>query len=258
MKRFKPILFASLAVVVVVGLHVSGVTRKPEGELLKALASVSGWSYAAKGTVSQALTQDQSESQRDKKFNELLVENAKCQLLRSENESLKKMLSFRETRHTTIIPARIIGAALDLEKNILLVDKGTDDGVEAGSAVIVDDGIMIGKIHTADTHTSQLMLLNDNRSKVIATFVNEKLSKGTVEGQFQLGLKMNLIPITEHLEKGMSIVTSGTETKIPAGLLIGSLDEIQSRPTDLFQQATVLPLVSYDRVRVVSIVKMGE
>lgn len=230
-----------------------------EGAVGSAGAGMTEFFYGMRLNAQELFLKPNTENpQEQSRLNQLLQENAQCALIKAENDTLRKMLAFKETSKIASVPARIIGTAFDPERSILLLNKGKQDGIRKGNAVTVDNGIFIGKIQSADERTSSLLLVNDNRSKVIATFINQKLSKGTVEGQFQLGLKMNLIPITEELKKGMTIVTSGTEGTIPAGLLIGTLGDIQSKATDLYQVATVEPAVSYDSLRVVSVLKTND
>ncbi|MDO8490014.1 MAG: rod shape-determining protein MreC [bacterium] len=181
---------------------------------------------------------------------------SQCVDTQNENTALKGMIAYRDASKKQLIAARILGSATDPERSMLTIDKGEADGVKKGNAVIVNDGILVGTIAAVQSHTSSLLLLNDSRSKVIATFITDTQPHGIVEGQFQLGLKMNLIPIAEKIKKDTILMTSGNEQGIPSGLVIGRIADVQSKPTDLFQTALVTPSISYDGLQFVSIISM--
>lgn len=160
----------------------------------------------------------------------------------------------RERDDIRLVSARVIGINPDPDHSLLLINRGEADGVQPGVGVIAGRGIFVGKVLSATAFSSSIRLPIDQGSKIIATFASTTPSRGIVEGQFQVGLRMNLIPNTEEVAVDTPVVTSGLEQGIPRGLLIGRIRDIQSQPTNLFKSASLEPAIDYTSVRIVSVV----
>lgn len=159
-----------------------------------------------------------------------------------------------ERADVRLIPARVIGISPDPDHSLVIMNRGEVDGVRPGSGIIAEEGVFVGKVVSVTAFTSAIRLPIDSGSKIIATFASTTPSRGIVEGQFQIGLRMNLIPNTQEVEVGTPVVTSGLEPGIPEGLLIGRIRDIQSQPTDLFKSASLEPAIDYTNLRLVSVV----
>lgn len=193
----------------------------------------------------------------EKRIAQLEHDLSACTLRIVDDASRAALVSAEQSLDRPLVTARIIGTSPDAEHSFFLIDRGVQQGIRSGDAVIAEQSVFVGKVLYASAFTSTVILPTDRRSKVIATFAREQPSRGVVEGQFQVGLRMNLIPITEKLERDQLVVTSGLESSIPAGLVIGRVRDIQSKPTDLFKSASLEPAVDYNRLRLVSVVIGG-
>lgn len=238
---------------VIIALHAFGVLDPVEKIIIDGLSPI----FERARGVSVQLTRTPRGS-NDRILFDRVIESEKSLALTAtalqENEALKAMISYKDRAKVALIAARVLGSSTDPLRSMIRIDKGSRDGVRKGSAVIVNDGVLVGTIADTDAHTSSVLLLNDSRSKVIATFADGKSPRGIVEGQFQLGLRMNLIPITDTVQEGSLLMTSGRQQGIPASLVIGTIASIQSKPTDLFQSALITPSISYDDLRFVSVI----
>lgn len=182
------------------------------------------------------------------------VMTATLTVLRQENEELKKQLNFKPSLTRQLIGATIVGNDLtDVEKTILL-DRGSTDGIKVNQPVIVGNGILIGKIIKTEDHLSVARLLPDNRSKVIASLLNQEKSNGIIEGGYGLSLKLKFIPRNEIVNIGEQVITSGLEEGLPRGLLIGTIAAIENEAYQPFQQALITPAVDYSKLIVTSVI----
>ncbi len=182
------------------------------------------------------------------------VMSAALTVLRHENEELKKQLNFKASVTRQMVGATIVGNDLtDVEKTILL-DRGSSDGIKVNQPVIVGNGILIGKIIKTEDHLSVARLLPDNRSKVIASLLNQEKSNGIIEGGYGLSLKLKFIPRNEIVNIGEQVITSGLEAGLPRGLLIGTIAAIENEAYQPFQQALITPAVDYSKLLVASII----
>jgi rod shape-determining protein MreC len=120
--------------------------------------------------------------------------------------------------------------------------------------VIVDNGLLVGKISHVELRSAIVQLLTDNKSKIAATVMNSQKSIGVVEGGYEISVQMNLIPQHELVSIGDMIITSGLETQIPRGLLIGRVEAIKKEIYQPFQQAVLTPLAPLESLTTVLVI----
>jgi rod shape-determining protein MreC len=192
------------------------------------------------------------------KIDRLTVENAKLKSLATENDQLKASLGFLEQGGDQTVMARVIYEADDGVSRMLVLDHGAADGLRVGQAVIAGDGIIVGKIATVRQATAKVMLLTDSRSRLAVTVQNATETLGVLEGDRGLSLSMQLVPQTESLAAGQTIITSGLEPGIRRGLVVGTIDKVDRPPREPFQSASVNPFTSWEHPLVVQILTPAE
>lgn len=187
---------------------------------------------------------------------QLLIEKNKFLTETEENIFLRQQLNFVQANNRSTEIARVVGWSADKTRNALIIDKGTKQGLQAGQAVLADGAVMIGKIIEVYKSHALVLLLNDDSSRAAAKIQNGQKTVGLIEGEFGLGLKMELIPQTENIKEKDIVVSSGLEEAVPAGLLIGQVEKIFQKPEELFQTASVRALVDYAKVTMVNVIKI--
>jgi rod shape-determining protein MreC len=65
---------------------------------------------------------------------------------------------------------------------------------------------------------------------------------------------VDLIDLNTQLNEGELVLTSGLGGKHPADIPIGQVISVRKRDYDLFQQATIQPLVDFENLEVVLII----
>ena len=73
---------------------------------------------------------------------------------------------------------------------------------------------------------------------------------GSVTGDVTL----QLIPQDINVQTGDLVLTSGLGGGYPPDLIIGQVGSVSSRDFDLFQQATVQPVVDFSRLEIVLVI----
>lgn len=187
----------------------------------------------------------------EKENHDVLEEKVK--LLSDENDELKKQLNFIQKSETQHILANVVGKEVLSTDQTFIIDRGSNDGIKVDQPVIVGEGILIGKITKVDENISIIRLLNDNRSRIGASIINQNKSIGVVEGGFGISLKMNLIPRDEIVLVGDKVITSGLEMSIPRGLFIGTVAVVENEPYKPFQQAILTPGTDLGKITIVTV-----
>ncbi len=209
-------------------------------------------------------TEEQSGEEKDqilaaqKKLEEISLQLTQLtlekELLQEENIELRKQLQFFASSSFSYVGAEIIGKNVDPIANTIILNRGSEAGIAVGNPVIVQDGILIGKIARVEEGISIVRLLQDGQSKVAVTIRNQEKTIGLIEGGYGIGVQMNFIPQNEIVTIGDAIITSGLEAGIPRGLYVGTIAEVQKEAYQPFQEAVVTPAIMTQTVHVVSVI----
>lgn len=164
-------------------------------------------------------------------------------LLRKEVAVLKSILAYQEKELLENLTARVIGRTAEYAGQHLYLDRGQDDGLAIGQAVVAADGILIGRLVEVKNQTSMVRLVTDEASRIGVRFLdqNNEGTLGIAEGGEGAYLRISYIPREVQLAVGQTVVTSGLDEGVPAGLLVGTIFEIVADERDPFQQAVVEP-----------------
>lgn len=259
--RWKTFLSISFIILTVVVFHYLG-WLKPIEYFLRALVKPS-----TQAIYSLSIKVDDGEEEFDscddlqkaykmtkEKLLQNQIDNAQLKLLTDENTELRKQLNFVKISAFKTIGADVIGKNIDPLGNTLIINRGGNDGIEINDPAMVGNGLLIGKIVKIEKDISIVRLINDNQSKIAATVVNNDHSLGLVEGGYGISIRLNYVPQNETINNGDIIVTSGLEEKIPAGLLIGTIEAIEKEAYQPFQKAILTPFANLEKILKISVI----
>jgi rod shape-determining protein MreC len=193
----------------------------------------------------------------EKSNRELRRENAKLnyelyqlQGFRRIVESDERYDILRKTYTFDTIRAGVIWRGYPMYSNRILVNAGESDGVEKNSAVITPEGI-VGRVIVTTLFSSEIELLTDVNSAAGALLAGSGI-QGVVEGDGSERLLLQFIPVSEQVEPGQLLLTSGGDRIYPKGLPIGTV--ITADKKGAYQTLIVRPSVDFDRLNDVAIV----
>lgn len=168
---------------------------------------------------------------------ELLTENSNLRKKLSENETLVDQYNKLSPITYDLMPAHVIGSG-----RFLTLDRGLDDGVKEGQAVVYKDNY-VGQVKEVSPKTSRVLLPFDPDSK-IAVFSQglEGRARGILLGQFGADLLMDKILHQESIAALDLVYSEGIEGRLPKGLLMGRVLEVLGKDNEVFRQARVIPL----------------
>lgn len=185
-----------------------------------------------------------------------------AQNLEKENEELKKLLGYKKEHPMDTITARVAYRNPDRWNNRLVINRGSEDGVEPKMPVITSEGL-IGRVENVTKYMSEIQLLTDSEggpgvAAVIQTGSEEVL--GIVEGYDprKKCLILNKVSVTARPEKGQMVVTSRLSDVYPGGILIGTVDDVKMSEGKVEQVVYVKPSASFENLDFVMVVKDPE
>lgn len=186
---------------------------------------------------------------------------AELSVTKEQNEALKEELELQNslTDYSTITGA-VIARNPDSWVEEVIVDRGSQDGVELGMAVMSGQGL-IGRISEVNPTSSKVRLIStmDQRNNLVSSeIITEEgdVVHGVISAyEAETGrLIMDQITTNVTLEPGQQVVTSGLSGKTPRSLLIGTVDEVTMDNFGLSQRVYVVPAGDFNDIRYVSII----
>lgn len=186
-------------------------------------------------------------------LSQLQIENAHLQQLLSETTLLEKQVTFLKEKNWPSVDARVTARATEDLAQILMINRGENDGIQRGAPVMTDNGILVGTIIEIFPHAAKILLTTSHTSLLSGVIQNDAHSLGIIQGQHHLTMKMMYVPQFDAIPSNAMIVTSGSDPHIPQGFLIGFITKIESAPESIFQEATVTPLVDPASITIVSV-----
>ncbi len=167
-----------------------------------------------------------------------------------QNYRLKKLLDFKESPSYPIVSANVIGGSPSLlRKEVIIVDRGTRDGISQGMPVASSEGI-VGRVLSVGDRSSEVLLITDPVSAVDA-FIHRTRVRGIVKGTGG-GCAMEYIEQNSDISIGDKVISSGKEGFFPKGVIIGTVSNIETKGS--FISAQVSPFVDLDSLEEVVII----
>lgn len=168
-----------------------------------------------------------------------LSTDALLRSLQAENDSLRKANGLSVRLKRDLLPAGIFDVSLTPNGYHALINKGENDGLKENQAVISLEGILIGKISALFPSSSQVMLVTHPDFSVTVKVLDGEAS-GIARGDLGDGIDLDLITQSDEIKEGDVLVTTGNDL-LPAGLIVGTVRNVQDNDTQLFKKVKVNP-----------------
>lgn len=258
-KNFFISLLTLISITGLIFLDKKGLLDKPKNVVYMLITPIQQISYKIGSNSSHALKDLFSfgELRRENKELEssnskLLAENANLREAILENSFLKKQLGIPVPDEYSLKLAQVVSININNNYQSITVNRGTRDGVSEGEAVALSGNIFVGKIEKTYENRSDIALINNPKSS-IPVFLQNKRAQGILKGEYGLGMVLDFVPIESEVNAGEKVITLGMEN-MPRGLLVGEIQEINSRAGDLFKKAVVRPFADLKHIEEVFII----
>ncbi|HEX7170220.1 MAG TPA: rod shape-determining protein MreC [Rubrobacter sp.] len=222
---------------------------------------------------------DDSEERRlRKELQEAEASAADASRLERENAELRELLEGQRAYYEYGPLAQVVAPVGDQFTQRIVINVGTEDGVEPNRPVVIGESTLIGRTTEVSNHTAQVMLVTDQMfaagvriippsefdpasAEISPAVTAEGVSYGQglletdLEGYFGVGL----VSQSARAEEGDYVVTSGRagdkELLFPPGLYVGKVESVSSQDYDQFKNIVVEPAMDpqdFQEVRVIT------
>ena len=177
--------------------------------------------------------------------------------LARENQRLRALLDLRPALAVKSMAAEITHAAADPFSRKVVVDRGSAHGVQPGSAVINESGLL-GQVTRSYLLTSEVTLLTDREAAI--PVLNQRTKQrsaafGGAAGGADPSLELRYLAGNADVQEGDTLVTSGLDGLFPAGLAVARVAAVERRADTGFARIRLNPAAQVDAVRHVLILE---
>lgn len=176
-----------------------------------------------------------------------------------ENERLQGLLDAR-SRYESLDPifARVIAREPGQWFETFSINRGKNDGVNAGMSVVNGDGL-IGRVYEAGMNYAKVICIIDSRSAV-ACMVQNTRDNGIMRGRVAATASdaqcyVYYLPNLNSVMPGDAVITSGTDSLFPKGLHIGTVTAISMDAGSEGSYAVVTPSVDFKHIEEVFVLR---
>ena len=176
-----------------------------------------------------------------------------------ENERLQNALDAR-SRYEALDPifARVIAREPGQWFETFSINRGKNDGVNAGMSVVNGDGL-IGRVYEAGMNYAKVIAIIDSRSAV-ACMVQSTRDNGIMRGRVAASSSdaqcfVYYLPNLNSIMPGDAVITSGTDSLFPKGLHIGTVTAVSMDAGSDGSYAVVTPSVDFRHIEEVFVLR---
>ncbi len=170
-----------------------------------------------------------------------------------EAQLLYALLDFARARpQNQYVAAAVIGVDPSPFIHYVIIDHGSDDGLRYGMPVITEQGL-VGRIDAVTATAARVQLITDPGSTVnvrLEGLETDGQITGSITGEITLGMVSQDVA----LQPGILLLTSGLGGSYPANILVGQVVSVRKLTTELFQSATVQPVVDFSTLQAVLVI----
>jgi len=129
-------------------------------------------------------------------------------------------------RRYTYLPAKVINNSVVRQYNYITLDRGRDEGIEEGMAVVGPEGI-VGIVYGVSEHFARVLPVINRYFRVSAKFKkNNYFGSLSWDGRSYRHAILNEISLHAPVSKGDTIVISGYSDSFPEGVPVGIVDKV--------------------------------
>ena len=202
---------------------------------------------------------------------------AQTSRLQQENERLRGLLGGQRAVYEYGPLARVVAPVGDQFSERIVIDVGTEDGIQDDQPVVVGENTLVGRTTNVSRHTAQVMLITDRTffagvrivppaefdpaSGEVSPAVTAEdvpfgqgMLKTSLEGYFGV----DYVEQSLRAEEGDYVVTSGRaagrDLLEPPGLYVGTVESATSQDIEQFKKIVVDPAMNPDDLEDVRVI----
>ena len=152
------------------------------------------------------------------------------------------------------MPAYVIERSISNYEKIVVINAGSEDGIDINMPVISESGL-VGYVISVTKDTAKVQTIIDTSSNVSANISNVQDSvilKGTLNNTETV--RATYIPADSTILQGDQVVTSGLGGIYPKGILIGTVKSVVNTKNEADRYAEIEVATDFSRLETVLVI----
>lgn len=174
-----------------------------------------------------------------------------------ENDHLRELLQLRDRLTTPGTAAEVVYDSPDLYTRRVVIDRGQVDGIDQGSPVLDEKGV-VGQVTRVYPLRAEVTLLID-RDQAIPVFNPRTGARSVAYGDPSPlrtgGIELRFMPSNADVQEGDLLTTSGVDGLYPPGLPVAKVVSVERRADSAFSRIYCEPVGRVQGVRHVVVLK---
>ena len=174
-----------------------------------------------------------------------------------ENQRLRKLLELRDRLTTPSQAAEVLYDAADPYTRKVIIDKGLTQGIEPGSPVIDESGVL-GQVTRVHPLISEVTLVTD-RDQSIPVLNSRTGARSVAFGDPAAShggsLELRYMAGNADVQAGDMLTTSGVDGVYPPGLPVAKVEKVERRAASAFARIYCSPQALVDGARHVMVLR---
>ena len=208
-------------------------------------AAVAGWVDGIGDRFDSVEALQQENEELRQRIADLEEQLRAAQPAAEENHQLRELLGLRQQRSDLQFEAaHVTQREVSNWASTLVLDRGTQHGVAVGDCAVDSTGALAGVVTEAGLNWCRLSTVLDTESQFGATVFRTgetAVAGGDLALMSEGKLRLQYLTDSASLIKGDVIVTSGLGGYYPSGLVIGTVDAVQTDDGGLARYAVLEP-----------------
>jgi rod shape-determining protein MreC len=181
---------------------------------------------------------------------ELQAQAREIDAVEEEVRQLEAILGIEAPGALPTVTARLYSDGPSPFDNVRYIDKGANDGIVTGQAVVDENGL-VGRVDLVSANDARIRLITDPQMSV-GVRVQSTNETGVVSGRGDGPLRLEMFRATRAVYQGDLVVTDGS--RFPPGLVVGRIDKDGEAEVGFVLRTTVEPSARLSEVDYVKVI----
>ncbi len=186
-----------------------------------------------RGSISQGLSTVHRFIHLEKENEKLVLQNSlllahviERKNAQRDSTNLGRMALFMENSPIGFIPARVVERRFNTRENVLLIDAGSQQGVEVNMSVLTPDGLVGRVVRVSENYAKVMPVIHPEFSVGVVSDSNNTGGLLRWDGEEEQVLHMQYVPTSSTIFEGEEISTAEFSSFALRGVPVGKIIEV--------------------------------
>lgn len=234
---------------------VGGLVLTPVANVTAAVAGAAQEALSPYFNVGKLREENERLQEENRKLTEQLVD---YQNLKTENDNFREFLELKERNKDFVFePASVVGRSPDERFGSFVIDVGSYHGISPRDPVVTSDGLvgLVTEVSYSYAKVSTILDISVDIGAVDIRTLDTGMITGTIPFAAQGRCKLGFLSRDSGVAVGDTIVTSGIGGLLPKGLVVGTVEQMESESSGLSLYGILRPAADITGTKSVVVIK---